>query len=401
MHTAVWIMLFAHSVAGRFTPNTPLDIVVDYFKSHHPFQFPVYEGEILTVSVNLNVLHLDDLDETKQALTTTAWFYFVWNLKGLEWNETKYQNISRVVVSEELLWLPDLKLYNSIDTFGHLSEDSFPTTVWSNGTVEWYAAKKYVTSCKVDVSYFPFDSQRCYFRLMQWVSFSSEVNFTFYDPPITFRAFEENGEWEITDTSVKKDYIYEGEYQSLIFGLILVRRRPFYVLSMMVPISVLSALNLMVFHVPPGSGEKMTLCVSVLLSYSVYLTYINTLLPPVSDSAALFSIYLICMFVLKTLTVVASVFVLHLHSASPTSKLRQRLTRYSSTTLTFRNQQNAPLTKAASQDVKMSGNDIHAPSLPEKGWSFIVQRVDHLFFVTFLLLFLTSSSGLLCALMVS
>ncbi|XP_067659409.1 neuronal acetylcholine receptor subunit alpha-5-like [Haliotis asinina] len=401
MQTAVWMMLFVHTVAGHFTTNTPTDMVLDYLKRNNPLQFPVFEGGALNVSVNFNVLHLDDLDETKQALTSTAWFYFVWNLKGLEWNETKYQNISRVVVPEELLWLPDLKLYNSIDTFGHLSEDSFPTTVWSNGTVEWYAAKKHVTSCKLDVSYFPFDRQRCYFRLTQWVSFSSEVNFTFYDPPITFRAFEENGEWEITDTSVHKEYTYEGKYQSLIFELILVRRRPFYVLSMMVPMSVLSALNLMVFHVPPGSGEKMTLCVSVLLSYSVYLTYINTLLPPVSDSVALFSIYLICMFVLKTLTVVASVFVLHLHSASPTSKLRQRLTRYSSTTLTFRNQQNAPLTKAASQDVKMSGNDINAPSLPEKRWSFIVQRVDHLFFVTFLLLFLTSSSGLLCALMVS
>ncbi|XP_067659393.1 neuronal acetylcholine receptor subunit alpha-5-like [Haliotis asinina] len=401
MHTAVWIMLFVHSVAGRFTPNTPVDIVVDYFKSHHPLQFLVYEGEILTVSVNFNVLHLDDLDETKQALTSTAWFYFVWNLKGFEWNETKYQNISRVVVSEELLWLPDLKLYNSIDTFGHLSEDVFPTTVWSNGTVEWYAAKKYVTSCKMDVSYFPFDQQRCYFRLTQWVSFSSEVNFTFYDPPITFRAFEENGEWKITDTSVKKDYFYEGKYQSLIFGLVLVRRRPFYVLSMMVPMSFLSALNLMVFHVPPGSGEKMTLCVSVLLSYSVYLTYINTLLPPVSDYVALFSIYLICMFVLKTLTVVASVFVLHLHSALPTSKLRQRLTRYFSTTLTLSNHQNGPLIKAASQDVKMSGKEVDAPSLSEKRWSFIVKRVDHLFFVTFLLLFLTSSSGLFCALLVS
>ncbi|XP_046579519.1 acetylcholine receptor subunit delta-like [Haliotis rubra] len=116
-------------------------------------------------------------------------------------------------------------------------------------------------------------------------------------------------------------------YQVLEMGLILGRRRAFYILTAVLPVCILSALNLMVFHVPPESGEKMTLCVSVLLAYAVYLTSINSFLPSVSDHVALFSVYLNCMFFLKGLTVVASVFVLHLHSALPKSTIRKQLTK--------------------------------------------------------------------------
>ncbi|XP_071110022.1 neuronal acetylcholine receptor subunit alpha-2-like [Haliotis cracherodii] len=401
METAVWMILFIHIVPGHFTSKTPIDIVFDYCKSRHPLQSPVYEGAVLNVSVNINVLHLENLDETKQALTSSAWFYFVWNLKGLTWNETEFQNISRVMVPADMLWLPDLMLLNAIDKFGHLSEDSFPPHVWSNGTVEWYATKRHVTSCKVDVTRFPFDQQHCSFRLAQWVSFSSEVNYTFNDPPITFQAYEENGEWEIRKSSVQKDYIYEGKYQVFIFELVLVRRREYYILAVVVPMSILSGLNLMVFHVPPESGEKMSLCVSVLLAYAVYLTSINSLLPSVSDHVALFSVYLNCMFVLKALTVVASVFVLRLYSASPNSAVRQRLSRYYSSAFNLPNQAHVPLSKSASQDLQMSHQDKDAAPVYEKRWPCVVQRIDHLFFVVFLLIVLASSSGFFCAMLVT
>ncbi|XP_046381248.2 acetylcholine receptor subunit delta-like [Haliotis rufescens] len=117
-------------------------------------------------------------------------------------------------------------------------------------------------------------------------------------------------------------------YQVLELGLILARCRAYYILTAVLPVCVLSGLNLMVFHVPPGSGEKMTLCVSVLLAYAVYLTSINSFLPSVSDHVSLFSVYLHCMFVLKALTVMATVIVLYLHSTLPKSTIRKQLTKH-------------------------------------------------------------------------
>lgn len=73
------------------------------------------------------------------------------------------------------------------------------------------------------------------------------MNYTFNDPPITFRSYAEHGECEIGPCSVREHYRYEGKYQILIYELILVRRRAYYILTMMVPMSVLWGLNLMVF----------------------------------------------------------------------------------------------------------------------------------------------------------
>ncbi|XP_046579517.1 neuronal acetylcholine receptor subunit alpha-5-like [Haliotis rubra] len=160
----------------------------------------------------------------------------------------------------------------------------------------------------------------------------------------------------------------------------------------------------MVFHVPPESGEKMSLCVSVLLAYAVYLTSINSFLPSVSDHVALYSIYLNCMFVLKALTVVASAFVLHLHSALPKSTIRKQLTKFLSAN------PNKVTPDASSTGNPDEANDLNDASvkpdmkaeevklvLGQEQWFDIVKKVDLLFFCAFLLLFILSTCGFFCA----
>ncbi|XP_046579515.1 neuronal acetylcholine receptor subunit alpha-5-like [Haliotis rubra] len=160
----------------------------------------------------------------------------------------------------------------------------------------------------------------------------------------------------------------------------------------------------MVFHVPPESGEKMTLCVSVLLAYAVYLTSINSFLPSVSDHVALYSVYLNCMFFLKALTVVASVFVLHLHSALPKSTIRKQLTKRLS------GNPKKATTGTDSTGNPGEANDLNDASvkpdkkaedvkqvLEQEQWFDIVKKVDLLFFCVFLLLFILSTCGFFCA----
>ncbi|XP_067658237.1 neuronal acetylcholine receptor subunit alpha-5-like [Haliotis asinina] len=400
MGRELFFLLLCPAVMCNVAFPNPRDLVSEYVSKHNPLDLPLpHSTSSLEVSVNFNLLHIEDLDESKQLLTTTGWFFFAWSVEGLSWNESEYQNISRIMVSPKDIWLPDLVLSNSNVNLGGESQIS---TISSNGTMEWHDIDRRSTSCAVDVTNFPFDKQRCFFELTQWVTFTSEIDYIFNSVPISFTSLTENGEWEVLDSFVNEYYPGQGLYQVLELGFILGRRRTYFILTAVLPVCILSCLNLMVFHVPPESGEKMTLCVSVLLAYAVCLTSINSFLPSVSDHVALFSIYLHYMFVLKALTVVASVFVLHLHTAQPKSTIRKRLTKLLSAypkkattcTLSTGNTDDNDLTDAS---MKPNTNTEDAKQvLEQEQWFHIVKKVDLLFFCVFLIVFIVSTCGFFC-----
>ncbi len=76
---------------------------------------------------------------------------------------------------------------------------------------------------------------------------------------------------------------------------------------------LLSVLNLGVFLLPAESGEKVSLCISIVLSYAVFLTVISESLPEVSDTVSIFAVYLLTMLFLKVMTTLATVVILHVY----------------------------------------------------------------------------------------
>ena len=69
---------------------------------------------------------------------------------------------------------------------------------------------------------------------------------------------------------------------------IYMRRKPlYYVMNIMLPCLMLSLLDLLVFCLPPESGEKVSLGITVLLSFSVFLLVIADNVPQTSETAPL------------------------------------------------------------------------------------------------------------------
>ncbi|KAK3581066.1 hypothetical protein CHS0354_033852 [Potamilus streckersoni] len=128
----------------------------------------------------------------------------------------------------------------------------------SNGQLIWEPGIVMQTICEISITKYPFDKQHCSLR-------RNKVDTTGYYP---------NGEWDITDTEVRLYSPEDGSYNSgeILPGaeaVIKLRRKPiFYILSTILPIAMLSVLNLLVFLLPPNTGEKITLAVTVLLSFT-------------------------------------------------------------------------------------------------------------------------------------
>ncbi|XP_071083696.1 CHRNA7-FAM7A fusion protein-like [Haliotis cracherodii] len=96
--------------------------------------------------------------------------------------------------------------------------------------------------------------------------------------------------------------------------MVLQRRTMFYILNNILPVVFLSFLNTFVFLLPEESGEKMSLCVSILLSYAMFLTLINSYLPANSDHLCFFSVYVTLLVLISTLTCLVTIFMLILHT---------------------------------------------------------------------------------------
>ncbi len=77
------------------------------------------------------------------------------------------------------------------------------------------------------------------------------------------------------------------------FSLELKRKSMFYVLNIILPCVMLSVLQLMVFRVPSAAGEKVSLSITLLLSFTVFLLMVSDNMPQTSTSVPLLGKYLV------------------------------------------------------------------------------------------------------------
>ncbi|XP_050409464.2 acetylcholine receptor subunit alpha-like [Patella vulgata] len=85
--------------------------------------------------------------------------------------------------------------------------------------------------------------------------------------------------------------------------LTLTRRPTFILLNVYLPIIILSFLNAAVFAVPVDSGEKLSYVLTVLLSLAVFMSTVSGMLPTTSNHTPYITIYLSCLIVISTLSV--------------------------------------------------------------------------------------------------
>ena len=85
------------------------------FDGYNPNVRPSVNGESITVCVVLSLNHVVKLDESKQTLTVSVSFEFVWKDGLLVWNENEYNGIDTILVPAKQLWLPDIVIVNGVN----------------------------------------------------------------------------------------------------------------------------------------------------------------------------------------------------------------------------------------------------------------------------------------------
>ncbi|XP_056269185.1 neuronal acetylcholine receptor subunit beta-4 isoform X2 [Pseudoliparis swirei] len=258
-------------------------------------------------------------NEREQIMTTNVWLTQHWVDYRLSWEPAKYEGIDKLRIPSRHIWLPDIVLYNNAD--GTYEVTVFTNAiVLSNGSVNWLPPAIYKSACKIEVKHFPFDQQNCTLKFRSWTYDHTEIDLILKSAAASMDDFTPSGEWDILALPGRRTVsALDPTYVDLTYDFIIKRKPLFYTINLIIPCVLITSLAILVFYLPSDCGEKITLCISVLLALTVFLLLISKIVPPTSLDVPLIGKYLMFTMVLVTFSIVTSVCVLNVHHRSPST----------------------------------------------------------------------------------
>ncbi|XP_054892960.1 neuronal acetylcholine receptor subunit beta-4 isoform X1 [Poeciliopsis prolifica] len=275
--------------------------------------------ERVTVKLQVSLAQLISVNEREQIMTTNVWLTQHWVDYRLSWDPSKYEGIDKLRIPSRHIWLPDIVLYNNAD-------GTYEVTVFTNaivlfnGSINWLPPAIYKSACKIEVKHFPFDQQNCTLKFRSWTYDHTEIDLILKSEVASMDDFTPSGEWDILALPGRRTVNpLDPTYVDLTYDFIIKRKPLFYTINLIIPCVLITSLAILVFYLPSDCGEKMTLCISVLLALTVFLLLISKIVPPTSLDVPLIGKYLMFTMVLVTFSIITSVCVLNVHHRSPST----------------------------------------------------------------------------------
>lgn len=105
----------------------------------------------------------------------------------------------------------------------------------------------------------------------------------------------------------------------IFFNITLRRKTLFYTVNLIIPCVGISCLSVLVFYLPADSGEKIALCISILLSQTMFFLLISEIIPSTSLAVPLLGKYLLFTMFLVGLSVLITIVILNMHYRKPST----------------------------------------------------------------------------------
>ncbi|KAK9393870.1 Neuronal acetylcholine receptor subunit alpha-3 [Crotalus adamanteus] len=276
-------------------------------------------SQLVVIQLEVILAQLINVNEREQIMTTNVWLNQEWIDYRLAWEPSEYEGIHKLRIPAKKVWLPDIVLYNNADGTYEVSVYT-NVIVQHNGSTLWMPPAIYKSACKIEVKHFPFDQQNCTLKFRSWTYDHSEIDMILKTGSASMDDFTPSGEWDIVALPGRRtENPLDPNYVDVTYDFIIKRKPLFYTINLIIPCVLITSLAILVFYLPSDCGEKITLCISVLLALTVFLLLISKIVPPTSLDVPLIGKYLMFTMVLVTFSIVTSVCVLNVHHRSPST----------------------------------------------------------------------------------
>ncbi|KAK2820596.1 hypothetical protein Q5P01_023555 [Channa striata] len=230
-----------------------------------------------------------DVRETDQTFIPYVWIDMHWRNEHIEWEPKDFCDIKNITVPIELLWKPDLTIEEMTE------KDKAPPapylTIKYNGSVEMRNDQVLVSTCRMQVYKFPFDTQRCNLTFkslytpvideLRLHAISNTSKITNWSRQVMGKECE----WLLisVDAAPNTTNNFEYEQSVVVYTISMRRRSALYIINFILPVLFLLCLDFASFLISDSGGEKLGFKVTVLLAVTVMQLILNEILPASSD----------------------------------------------------------------------------------------------------------------------
>ena len=164
---------------------------------------PVRNMSTVTIVKYVSSLYqLVGFDSKEQSIELLTFQRLRWCDEFLKWDPANHSGIELSRFYQHQLWVPDVLPYNDI---GDYDFDKFslivPLIVYSSGHVVWSQPVNMKTTCSMDVTNFPFDSQTCEITIGSWQYSSAELRMS-CDDELDLNAYIPDSLWDLQGFSI-------------------------------------------------------------------------------------------------------------------------------------------------------------------------------------------------------
>ncbi|XP_033727668.1 neuronal acetylcholine receptor subunit alpha-2-like [Pecten maximus] len=301
------------------------DVFTNYNKEIRPARAT---QDTVTVSTTLFLLSIIDVDEVSGSITLSGGLSIFWIDFRLSWQPADYGGLTYLMVNSSKVWTPHIFLLTSSAEMEKFSLHEYDIRIHESGLLSVSAGKLIRSSCTIDMTNFPLDSQTCSLVVIPWGYLATEINLTYIDHSFETRFLSPNGEWDIESKS--SETVDDPTYitNAVAFNLGLKRKSAYFVISMVLPVYILCFLNPFVFLLPAASGERISFTITMFLSLAVYMTLVGDNMPKVSEPMAGISYFLLVSMIYSCVLIILTIFTLRWHARNDASHFPKWLRRF-------------------------------------------------------------------------
>nr|XP_022346207.1 neuronal acetylcholine receptor subunit alpha-3-like [Crassostrea virginica] len=270
------------------------------------------DDPLTRVGFRFEIARLEKFDEITGELKLLSSVFMFWSDKRLTWDASTIEipqersgysyTITYLQMKLEEIWRPDIRLFNPLDEMDIFKDKGNDVALLGSIGILFYdGLVKTDTSCQPNLENFPFDEHECF---VQFVVTSTLIA----NMPNKTTVFYDNAKWiyfqmqpcDLDLAPSRYGDEHKNERRVLVFPIKFIRRPTYLFLNIAVPLFVLSLLNTVVYFIPAVPEDRLSFCVALLLSFTVYLIYVAGLIPETSNPVPLIIYFLVFQFLFST-----------------------------------------------------------------------------------------------------
>ena len=187
-----------------------------------------------------------------------------WNYLGLDWivlfpNDLYRNDRQRPWNISKFASILFHSADEDISFGGNLDRLNFRVVLHHTGKNVWLAPVTFKSKCRINIKYFPFDTQYCKMKFGSWTYDGYRLDILNESHSADLGNYIESAEWDLVGVpsvrNVLKYFCCEEPFPDVTFTLIIRRRSLFYMMNLILPLVIITVLINVSFILPAESGR--------------------------------------------------------------------------------------------------------------------------------------------------